>query len=132
MAGTTEDPKYGILKTEGESEDGSFQIGALLAIAVFTAVVAAIAFGSWHDRIRGPEFSTVAEITAKGKVDDACFAAFPNSVSAATACMEKYSPFQPKSYPWPTTHVWLSAAIAFVAVLVIGRMYIFMRRLESR
>jgi hypothetical protein len=34
--------------------------------------------------------------------------------------------------PWPTAHPFLSGLLVFVATLIIGRLYLFMRRLEDR
>lgn len=112
------------------SGDRSPWIGIVI-IAVVVAFTGSIGLNAWHAHIHGPEYSTVAEIQNQGKVNDACFAANPNSITAATQCEKDNSPGSP-SYPWPTTHVWLSTVLVFIGVLVIGRLYVFMRRMKDK
>ena len=126
------DDKFGPLEAHDSKEmsDESPAWLALVIIALLFGLASLFAFTRWHDHISGPEFRTAEQVSTYDTTFFAC-AAETSTKAARDQCM-KDSGLGAPSYPWPAAHVGLSAVIVFFAVLIVGRLYIFMRRIESR
>jgi uncharacterized membrane protein len=69
----------------------------------------------------------ILEIMARSARSD-----FANKHRSCVAANGPYACTDALSLSWPEAHPWLVALIFFAAVLVIGRLYVFMRRLEQQ
>jgi hypothetical protein len=97
---------------EADEHDERQLWGVLAAVAVVLAALTWFGLRMWHDSLE-PSHEKIMS----------CANELPNGGYAK--CVHV-------SYPWPAANPLLAAALVALGVLVVARLYVFMRRIEAR
>lgn len=106
--------------------DDDQHVWTLLVLAFVLAGIAWLGCGWWSDRVSDTPQEAANRASANFNQTVADMAAGKDPKTDPKANTTSPAP------PWPARHGPLTAGIVFLAVLVIGRLYIFMVRLERR